>query len=58
MQINETSFGKWIKTHKMRRVIDKYDPFNGMNVWCISLDESEIRLKELCDECDGKRKFQ
>jgi hypothetical protein len=31
MQLNETSFGKPIKTHKMRWVLDKYDPFDGMN---------------------------
>jgi hypothetical protein len=31
MQLHETSFGKCIKTHKMRRVLDKYDPFDGMN---------------------------
>jgi len=31
MQLTETSFGKWIKTHKMRWVLDKYYPFDGMN---------------------------
>ncbi len=31
MQLNETSFGKPIETHKTRWVLDKYDPFDGMN---------------------------